>query len=83
MVHTDSVCLDRFVLNKPEDNLIKDFEIPQEFKLLMPYFDNPFKRLPELNLKKLINCWRHNTSYVLNGRVVYSWNGHHFYGDST
>ena len=53
MVQTDSVCLDRFVLNKPEDCLIKDFEIPQEFKLLMPYFDNPFKRLPELNLRTI------------------------------
>ena len=53
MVQTDSMCLDRFVLNKSEDCLIRTFEIPLRFKLLMPYFDNPFKRLPELNLKKI------------------------------
>ena len=53
LVLTDSICLDRFVLGLKDNEILKKYDIPKDFRRIMPYFQNPFKETPPLTLAKI------------------------------
>ena len=42
---TDSICLERFVFSKTDQQIINSYNIPKNFKFILPYFLDPFKNI--------------------------------------
>ena len=56
---TDSINLYHLKGDMSTEEILKEFGVPQDFNALIPFFDGPFKNLPELNsiedIQNLIN----------------------------
>jgi hypothetical protein len=56
---TDSINLYHLKGDMSTEEILKEFGVPQDFNVLMPFFDGPFKNSPELNtledIQNLIN----------------------------
>jgi len=50
---TDSICLERFVSPKTDQQIINSYNIPKNFKFILPYFLDPFKKHQNLTAKKI------------------------------
>ncbi|MDB3975879.1 protein O-GlcNAcase [Gammaproteobacteria bacterium] len=50
---TDSICLERFVSPKTNQQIFNSYNIPKNFKFILPYFLDPFKRHQNLTAKKI------------------------------
>ena len=50
---TDSICLERFVSPKTDQRIIDSYNIPKNFKFILPYFLDPFKKHQNLTAKKI------------------------------
>ena len=50
---TDSICLERFVSSKTDHQIIDSYNIPKNFKFILPYFLDPFKKHQNLTAKKI------------------------------
>ena len=50
---TDSICLERFAISKTDHQIIDSYNIPKNFKFILPYFLDPFKKHQNLTAKKI------------------------------
>ena len=50
---TDMICLSRFMSDLTDRQILDEYKIPKEFSKILPYFTNPFRELPSLNLSKI------------------------------